>query len=240
MTCNLYDGKINQSLKQQYSKWGKVHPGLKLVRHGLVDEQAFESAKVRIVLLGKEVNSMEYSDFDLLKFLKGELEKGDEGKNIKRADIQAGLWAYGILTDFNEDFSSLNINKCAAFGLRRIGWTNLSKIAGGGKADSKSISERAKSEKALWSEELRIMKPRVILCSGEHTYNLMTKLLDLKRKPLLDKTSQHRKFSYSIWRYKCLCIDYYHHAARGDYKKLYEILKEVFIECKRCEPTLRL
>jgi hypothetical protein len=118
--------------------------------------------------------------------------------------------------------------------LKSIGWANLSKIGGGGKANPE-WKKRACNQWELTEKELKIMNPQLILCSGGDTYNLVAKLLDLKKTTLLPKSNQWRELSYSIWdlgSHRCLCLDFYHHAATGSYGKWYGILKEVFEKCK--------
>jgi len=225
---------INERLNQLYSKWEKNHPGAHLVRHGLVDEGTYSNAEPRIVLLGREVNAMKDPHFNLLEYLIYTLEKSSKSKGFKLGEKQAGLWAYGILTGFQEDFYELDHNCNAAIGLKSIGWTNLSKICGGGKANHK-WKEHAVKQWELTKEELKIMDPQLILCSGEDTYGLVTEILGLERKRLLDKTEKRRKINYSIWpleNHKFLCLDFYHHAATGFYEKWYWILEEVYDKCK--------
>lgn len=231
---------INECLSRLYDewddKWKREYPGEQLVRHGLVCEDTYIAAKPQIVLLGKELNCQGNPDFDLLEFLNGELEKGSKGKNFDRPAMQAGLWAYGILTGFQEDYYQLDHSRNAALGLKSIGWTNLSKICGGGKANSNLWKVHAGNQMDLWTEELKIMDPDVILCAGRDTYDLMAELLrKLERKLLLDRAKHRRKIYYSEWNlgsHECLCLDFYHHAAIGFYEKWYWILEEVYEACK--------
>ncbi|MCX6006438.1 MAG: hypothetical protein NTZ34_04145 [Chloroflexi bacterium] len=229
---------INERLSQLYDKWDdkwkREHPGERLVRHGLICEHTYIAAKPRIVLLGKELNCQGNPDFDLLEFLNCELEKGSKGNNFEKPVMQAGLWAYGILTGFQEDYYQLDHSRNAALGLKSIGWTNLSKICGGGKANSE-WKKHACNQRELTEKELKIMNPQLILCSGGHTYALLAELLRLERKLLLPKENHRRKIYYSIWPLKghdCLCLDFYHHAAIGFYEKWYWILEEVFDKCE--------
>lgn len=229
---------INERLSRLYDEWEKEHPGEQLKRHGLVDENTYTSTstKPRIVLLGKELNCRKNPDFNLLEFLNCELEKGTKGKVFERPAKQAGLWAYGILTGFRDDYHQLELdpNRHAAQGLKSIGWANLSKICGVGKANPE-WKKHACKQRELTEKELKIMNPHIILCAGADTYGLLAKLLCLEPKLLLDKTEERREINYSIWHlesHKCLCLDFYHHADRRGYEKLYGILKEVFDKCK--------
>ena len=226
---------INERLNQLYGDWEKEHQGEHLVRHGIVDEETYRKAEPRIVLLGKEVNAMKEPQFNLLEYLIYTLEKSREGEGFKKSETQAGLWAYGILKECPDyPKSKLVLNRYTAEGIRSIGWTNLSKICGGGKANHR-WKEHAVKQWDLTKEELKIMDPQLILCSGEDTYGLVTEILGLERKRLLDKTEKRRKINYSIWpleNHKFLCLDFYHHAARGGYGKYYGILEEVYNKCK--------
>ncbi len=222
---------INGCLSRRYDEWKKDHPKEQLIRQGLVCENIYTSAKPRIVLLGREVNALGNRDFELLKFLRRELEKGNRGEKFKMSAKQAGLWAYGILTGFQEDYHQLDLNRNAALGLKSIGWTNLSKIAGGGKADLAQVRESACNQLSLWKDELKIMNPEVILCSGTGTHSLMATLLGLPQEFLLYNEEQRRKINYSKWdlgSHECLCVDFFHHADRRGYAILYRILREVF------------
>ena len=227
---------INERLNQLYDEWEKKHTKEQLKRHGLVHETTYTSTstKLKIVLMGKELNCQGNPAFDMIKFLNHELEKGSKDNDFERPTKQAGLWAYGILTGFQEDYYELDHNRNAAIGLKSIGWTNLSKICGGGKANHK-WKDHADKQRDLTKEELKIMDPQLILCSGEDTYGLMTEMLGLERKLLLNKAEHRREISYSIWPLenpKCLYLDFYHHAATGFYEKWYWILEEVYDKCK--------
>jgi hypothetical protein len=232
---------INERLSRLYDEWEKEHPGEQLKRHGLVDENTYTSTstKPRIVLLGKELNCQGNPDFNLLEFLNCELEKGTKGNNFEWPVKQAGLWAYGLRTEFQEDYGKFDKfarNSNAALGLKGIGWANLSKICGEGKA-SAEWKKRACNQRKLTEKELEIMNPQLILCAGADTYGLVDELLELGLPQLLlPKANHRREINYSIWHlgsHECLCLDFYHHAARGGYKKYYEILNEVFDKCKK-------
>jgi len=224
---------INGRLGQRYDEWRKDHPKEQLIRQGLVCENIYTSAKPRIVLLGREVNANGNPDFDFLGFLRRELEKGNKGENFKMSAKQAGLWAYGIMTGFQEDYHQLDHNYNAALGLKSIGWTNFSKIAGSGKANLAQVKEIACIQSSLWKDELKIMNPEVILCSGTGTHGLMATLLGPRQETLLCNIKQRREIKYSKWNlgsHECLCVDFFHHADRRGYETLYEILKEVFTQ----------
>jgi len=226
---------INECLSRLYAEWEEEHPGEQLKRHGLVCEDTYISAKPRIVLVGKELNCQGNRAFDMIKFLNCELEKGSKGENFERPAKQAGLWAYGILTGFKEDYYQLDHNPNAALGLKSIGWTNLSKICGGGKANPE-WKKHACNQRELTEKELKIMNPQLILCSGADTYGLVTELLELGRPQLLlPKANHRREINYSKWdldSHECLCLDFYHHAPTGFYEKWYWILEEVYDKCK--------
>jgi hypothetical protein len=76
--------------------------------------------------VGKELNCQGNPAFDLIKFLIFELEKGSKGNNFERPTKQAGLWAYGILKGFPQDYykSELDLICNAAEGLKSIGCFN--------------------------------------------------------------------------------------------------------------------
>lgn len=224
---------ISCRLVDLYDRWEREHLGERLIRQGLVDEEMYLASNPRIVLLGKEVNQRKNPNFELLEFLRNELQKGKGGNRFARPAMQAGLWTYGILNQFPK-YQELDLEFHAAQGVQRIGWTNLSKNGGTGKADITKVKEVACAQLNLWKQELTIMDPQLILCSG--SYGLMVSLLGLERRQLIPKGSKHRRFDYSIWRlkgYECLCLDFYHHSARRGYDKYYNLLKDVLEECKK-------
>lgn len=224
---------VNCRLADLYDRWEREHPGDRLIRQGLVDEDTYLRAMPRIVLLGKEVNQRRNPAFKLLEFLRSELRKGNEGNRFARPAMQAGLWAYGILNRFPA-YQELDLELHAAQGVGSIGWTNLSKNGGTGEANLAKVREVARAQLNLWKQELAIMDPQLILCSG--TYTLMAPLLGLERRQLMPRGRQGRRIDYSIWQltgHECLCLDFYHHAARGGFAKWYERLKDVVEECEK-------
>ena len=220
---------INDDLKSLYESWKNIGEP-----QGLIDEPTYKASKPRIVLLGKELNEKRRNFKNLFTFMETEIKKGQKGKSFSKQPKQVGLWAYGILKGFPDysKLTDLNLNICAAEGLKSIGWTNVKKPGGKGKAVDAEIKRYAEKQFYLWIKELEIMDPQVILFAG--TYNIASSLFLLGSR--LETKFILPKCRYSVWQlhgHDCLCVDFYNPGYWGSYQKSYQHLAAIFNECKK-------
>ncbi len=132
----------------------------RVIKDGLVQEEAYETAKYRIVYVLKEVNGGE--SWDLRDFVRDDGGRPQTWDNIAR-------WTQGIM-NLEEDipWSVLGSNneERRKTVLKQIAAVNLKKTSGGHTADNKLIYETALENDALLREQMSLYEPDIIICCG--------------------------------------------------------------------------
>ena len=211
---------IKKKLKNLYCKFDIP------IKCGVVDEYTYLRQKIKIVFLLKEPNSKQKGwsiPENLAKQIKWlENNKGFENKKFKPTWVPAGMWAYAILNGF-KPYLQLKYDSLIAQGLSCIGMTNLKKTGGKGRANPREISEAAHLTLQLWSRELKIMRPDLVICGG--TYNDVIRNLGLDNNKL--SYVRGSKNHYALWGnrgHTMVLLDFWHPACR---KKRTEILNSL-------------
>ncbi|EJU06886.1 hypothetical protein [Fusobacterium hwasookii] len=132
------------------------------VRDGLVDEESYFKAPVKILYLLKEVNGGD-RDWDLREYVKNG-GRATTWDNITR-------WTKGIFRYREElEWNSLeNINKDSRKGtLKHIIAVNLKKIPGGHTTDYKKLEDFLKKESNVnyLKQQILLYNPDIIVCCG--------------------------------------------------------------------------
>lgn len=71
-----------------------------------------------------------------------------------------------------------NKDKNMAEGLFDIAITNLKKSGGGGSSDMADILSYAKHSSELWTKEIKLINPDIVVCCG--TFSIVKEVLDLQ------------------------------------------------------------
>ena len=131
----------------------------KIVTDGMVEENAYLSAKYKIVFVLKEVNGGE--SWDLREFLRcgGRSQTWD---NVAR-------WTEGILNlEQNirwEDLEQNNEERRRVY-LKKICALNLKKTAGGYTADHKTVSLAAQTDRNYLKQQFSFYDADLVICCG--------------------------------------------------------------------------
>jgi hypothetical protein len=166
---------IPQSLDELFDEWESRYPGCLLVRDGVINPGAWETAPQRIVFLLKENNcgprsfsarqAPEYQrDFRLLC-------NRDPWREI-------GQWAYALLhLPSTPDFATADRHFAEA--CRQIAVVNLKKIAGDNSSQAEKITEYARRDGELLQAQLAILDPDTVVCCGKAlVFRLAQELFD--------------------------------------------------------------
>lgn len=138
-------------------EWAHVVPGF--IRDGVVNEEYYCMAPIKILVVLKEVNGG--SDWDLRKFLR-------EGGRAQTWNVVA-RWVENIFS-LQKDFPwrELQENNDArrASVLQHIGAINVKKTSGKAVADNKAIRAAAKKNKEYLRRQIELYCPDIVICGG--------------------------------------------------------------------------
>lgn len=150
---------MNMTEKQNalFSEWKNELPGL--VTDGVVNEQQYINAPVRICFLLKEVNGGE--NWDLCEFVR-DGGRAQTWNNISR-------WVYGIYHSGCDvpwaDLQDID-NAFRRDYLQSICVVNVKKRSGKSEADNGLVYQAAERDQNLLRKQLEIYEPQVLICCG--------------------------------------------------------------------------
>lgn len=148
-------------LVELYSSWRAQHPGEHLIDCGLVDEDAYNSAPLRVVWILKEAVDQEQTQgWSLPGYF---LDVAVGRRPPSRTARPLGALTWGVLQGLGS-YAAARDEMGA--GLRALGVTNLKKSGGPSYSKWAIIAEAADKSKELWIQELRVMDPDVVVCGG--------------------------------------------------------------------------
>ncbi len=199
-----------------WNKWREHHRAIfngsrqpAFWKDGIVDENAFQGSKKKILFVLKEVNDDKNDSLDLRDFL-------SDGPHYQLWHTIARL-AAGILKDFPdyEEIDSLEEMKQA---LLKIAAINLKKVPGGASADYSAINAFAFRDRELLIEQIKMIAPDIIVACG--VFEQLIWLLELPVNPnapadapVLDEKREIRVIPFR-------------HPGRVNNKTAYESLRE--------------
>lgn len=208
---------INQELDNLYKKW--IRPNEQFVKGGVVDEAMYDSSEVKVLMLLKEVNDPEQEEnWSLITLIQ------DQIHNLKFYPVweRVGEWSFGIgqgFPPYQKIVGSLreaNITE----GLLNIATTNLKKSGGTGESDYEVLRKHAIDNKELWTKEIEIIRPDIVVCGG--TFQIVQEILGFEYK----KCASGANFGQAIG---MKFLDFYHPMYRISPKVLYAYFKETMI-----------
>ena len=216
---------IREELDRLYDNYRSLNPDEHFVPCGVVNDEAYQASCPKLVCILREPNDPDHNHgWRIDEFLAKQVKKGLAGQALYPMWQVVGTWSYAIHSGFPR-YGDIKNRQVAAQGLHCIGMTNLKKSGGGGTSNYREIRESAAKTVSLWTAELEIMRPGMLLCCG--TFRIVTGLLGLQ-------TSQTDAGPrYAVWRRAggdSLLLQMYHPASRFRKDMLYAFLKEVLVE----------
>jgi hypothetical protein len=181
----------------------------RICKDGIADEEAFNAAKNRVVFVLKESN--DWPGGDLTKLMAPEPQYAVM-HNVAR-------WAFGILKDF-PPFETANFRESRRWALRSVALINLKKATGGSKADLAAIHIYTRQDHELLREQLKSMKPHVIVACG--TLEPLLWLLDIE----VDRDNPRSRFGRE--RLLDAKVIPWRHPSRANPRKTYDDLRDFY------------
>ena len=223
---------INEQLNCLYQRYEVEND--QLVKGGLINEGIYLASKIKIVSLLKEPNDPPKDGKEVKNWsLPEDLEKNIKNEHFKGRQMWKvlGTWIYAMQNQFGYYVDIYN-NSYACEGLKHIGVTNLKKSGGGANSDYNIIFEYAEKSKELWTEELKIMAPDIVMCAG--TYGIISKIIDFSDNQLLKSGV---RYGSSPELPNMLLVDFYHPGYRVRPYMMYAYLKEALKELHTISKT---
>lgn len=205
-----------------------------LVKGGLINEDIYLASKIKIVSLMKEPNDPPKDGKEIKNWsLPEDLKKNIDNEHFKGRQMWKvlGTWIYAMQNQFGYYIDIYN-NSNASEGLKYLGVTNLKKSGGGANSNNNIIREYAERSKELWTDELKIMAPDIVMCAG--TYGIISKIIDLSDNKCLKSGV---RYGSSPELPKMLFVDFYHPGYRVRPYMMYAYLKEAFKELHKISKT---
>ncbi|TGL04058.1 hypothetical protein EHQ43_11680 [Leptospira bouyouniensis] len=201
-----------EKLNALFEKWKNSHPEFKnsFVSDGIINEEEYLKAKVKILVLTKESNNPEQSEEDYRDWWKYGIKFGFSRRIAE--------WSYGILNNFPPVQSISEENLIDS--IRKIAFMNVKKIAGGSTANDAELEHYLNRDKEFILEQIAIIEPDVIITgiAKDEYLNLLYPNLKLKSSgyDILIGKEKNMKF-----------VSFYHPSYRVPRAMAYALLKEV-------------
>lgn len=205
---------INQELDILYKQRQSTNEHF--VGGGVIDESTFDSCEVKILMLLKEVNDIEQKDnWSLVQLIHDQIENLHFYPVWKRV----GEWSFGLQQGFPAYQKIVGSSKEANItkGLFNIATTNLKKSGGSGESNHEVIKKDAEDYKDLWTQEIQIIKPDVVICGG--TFSIVQDVLGFDYSPCGSGANVGKAMDVHF-------VDFYHPMYRISPKVLYAYFKE--------------
>jgi len=209
-------GSKTEKLNRLFEKWKESYGEERedFAEDGIVCEEKWETARRKILFLMKETNEF---NRDLRHLIR---EKKDW--NV------LGYWAYGLLhatVDYIPPYKEAEKEqKCGeALPLLSSAVMNLKKLKGGSSADMEKIKEATERDKKRIKEELRIIKPEIVVCCGTW-YVVKKTLLAEEEYSSIGTLERCYRYEDAVW------IDFVHPGARLRHDMMYLGLVTYYID----------
>ncbi|NLI94065.1 MAG: hypothetical protein GX434_18255 [Peptococcaceae bacterium] len=203
---------INNQLDSLYSRY--QNPDVQFVKGGVIDENTYTTSSPKILLLLKEVNDPDSKEnWSLVDHINDQIDKVKFTSTWKNA----GMWSFAVQNSF-EHYETARALINIECGLRALATTNLKKSGGKSVSNYDEIKQHAINYKDLWTSEIDIIKPDVVICGG--TYSIVQEILQFENLICKAGTS----FGHALG---TTFIDFYHPAYMVSPKMLYAYFKEI-------------
>ena len=216
---------INNIQENENTLYKKYEEVLNWVKDGVVDEENYKKASVKVLYILKEANGGKNKKWqdkgskngDLRNYLKNKADRWQTWNNVVR-------WQYGI-ENLNNDKSWKQVFRVThSFRkehLRHTAVINLKKLAGNQNSNMKQILKHAKKNIALIRQQIALYEPDVVICGGTGD---IVKRIGLFEG--LDKWEKSERYvSYNIVKSRII-VNYKHPGARKAKNKMFLILQK--------------
>lgn len=218
---------LTQRIDRLFEEWENKN----VFRDGLLDEKLYVESNPKVMWLLKDPNTKEKRG-DLLEIIKAFIsDYMAEEDNLPETLRRAAIFSYLIQEGLPEYVSGLAsmTDKKLIHGLSSSAIVNLKKTQGGRTADLDAVYEEAERSFDLWTKQMSILKPDIILCGG--TYKIVSYLYRDK-EVVPDKALRETPNGLPYLKHDdSVYIDFFHPLARirqaAEYAYLKEGLKQI-------------
>ncbi len=202
-----------EQLNNLFAKWREEYKGKEFAEDGIIDEECWNKAVKRILLVMKESNDYA-SDLRALG-----------NKDPWRVE---GYWSYGLQNTDRQTIPSFplaydDLNWKTAF--RSSAVTNLKKAPGGSVAQMDIIKNVAQTESEFILKEIDIIRPDIIVCCA--TFNICREIMPSDVFTSIGPDGLCYTHKDIIW------IDYCHPGAHYRHDMMYYTLMVLYQNCLR-------
>ncbi|WP_069648988.1 hypothetical protein [Caloranaerobacter ferrireducens] len=152
-------GVITNNENKLFKLWSQNRPGF--VSDGVVCEDSYISAKIKIVYILKEVNDIDGGNWDLREFVRNGA-RANTWNNITR-------WTLGIINIDKElcwdEIENITIEQRKKY-LKSICVINLKKTPGNYVCNEDELCRIAKEDKLYLKKQISLYDPDLIICCG--------------------------------------------------------------------------
>lgn len=208
---------LNEKLHEIY----KIHhPDGRVIPGGVMNEGKYLLSKIKMMMLMKEVNdSSDKYNWSLPSLLLSIYERKEGGPVYYRMWKNVSRWA---ICSQLPDITFEEINEEHLYeGLKLFATTNLKKTSGTGKSDYHEISNHARQNKEEWMQEIEILDPTIVVCSG--TFDIVKDIMNVNEYVQVCKSGA-RYFTLN----KRLYLDFVHPAYQVSDKLMFAYFKETY------------
>lgn len=204
-------------LSKLFDEWENTFPDYKgkFVRDGIINEQLYNAAKIKILFVAKDPNDPDQTSWDLADLL-NQYCSGNFA-------IRLAEWSYGILNDF-PPLRSLTDYQALHEALRSTAIINLKKIGGESQAKMEEILEHTKQNKSFLQRQIKMISPEIII-GGVGNTQVWSLLFD-------NINLTHSDYDILVGKWDNIkIIDYYHPSYQVPRAMSYSLLQNIF-RCK--------
>ncbi|MBN8707326.1 MAG: hypothetical protein J0L62_15750 [Bacteroidetes bacterium] len=200
-----------QELEKLFTTWESTFPehSGKFIRDGIINDELYQTAKVKICFLTKEPNDEKQQTWNLSDTLNTEF------KGI--FSIRIAEWSYGIQNNFPPIESIPATPEQLQHWLKKTAVVNVKKTGGRSSSDMAEIVKHAQQNKQYLLEQIRLIKPDILI-AGVGKTKIFEHLFDVK------SIKSEDKFDIVKWE-GIKVINFYHPSCRISPSKSYSLLQ---------------
>lgn len=207
----------NKQIDELFAETWKKHYS-NVFLDGILCEEDFDAAPLRILCLAKEVNWHKGGNMRCA-WVKNLCQSG------QRFEPPLSRWAYGILNGFPPYERIDEEGRLAAF--KSIAIVNVKKTAGGPTSSDKVIVESAEQWRVQLQRQIEIIGPEVIVSGNVPHPALLVLFPKLELKPSGCFKPPHNKRHVHVGRWHDYRVIDFRHPSRAPHRA-YGVLREVF------------
>jgi len=204
----------NKQLNTLFGKWKKRYGSNEgFAPDGIINEDLFEKATIKILFLTKEPNNPKQDLGDFREWWQEEMKYA--------FTLRVAEWAYGFLHNFPTYDSMWEHPEKVHEALKNIAFMNIKKSGGTGNSHENTILEYLQRDADLIQKQIEIIAPEIVI-TGISWKSVRNTLFP-------DITWQNSGYAIAIGKTNGMkIIDFYHPSSRNAPAAAYSLMQNVF------------